>query len=61
VKKIAGVMTDRSSRPETAENASSRSAIVAIPQEPSSSPPRRAGLALAIACADQRLTVHERS
>jgi hypothetical protein len=43
VKKIAGVTIDRSSRPETAANASSRNAIVAIAQEPSSSPPRRPG------------------
>ena len=34
VKKIAGVTTDRSIRPETAENASSRSAIVATVHAP---------------------------
>jgi hypothetical protein len=43
VKKIAAVTTDRSIRPETAENASSRNAIVASSQVPSSSPPLRNG------------------
>ena len=39
VKKIAGVTTDRSIRPETAENASNTNAIAASSQVPSSSPP----------------------
>jgi hypothetical protein len=36
VKKIAGVMTDRSIRPDAAANASNNSAIVAISQAPNS-------------------------
>jgi hypothetical protein len=41
VKKIAGVTSDRAIRPETAENPSNTSAIVAISQVLNSSAPLR--------------------
>src|SRR3954447_3071083 len=44
VKKIAGVTTDRSNRPETAEKASSANATAATTQAPNSSPHFRVGV-----------------